>query len=78
MKPLAACVRWVGPRQPRRPWLAQIELDDGRVVETLRSEHETEALALDAARKEIARRAELEAAAGKRKRWRMVKPGRHA
>lgn len=54
MKAKTAIIRWVGDRQPARPWLAQIEY--ANVVETLRGEHATEALALAAARKEIARR----------------------
>lgn len=55
MKATTAKIRWVGARQPTRPYLAQIASDDGKSVETL-SEHETEALALRAARAEIARR----------------------
>jgi hypothetical protein len=54
--PAAAKIVWVGKRQPRRPWLAQIASDDGMQVETIGSEHATEALALAAARCEIARR----------------------
>lgn len=55
MKATTAKIRWVGSRQPTRPYLAQIASDDGKSVETL-TEHETEALALTAARVEIARR----------------------
>lgn len=56
MKATTAKIRWVGARQPTRPYLAQIASDDGKSVETL-SEHETEALALKAARAEITKRA---------------------
>ncbi len=55
MKPTTAKIRWVGARQPQRPYLAQIISDDGKTVETL-TEHETEVLALKAARAEIAKR----------------------
>jgi hypothetical protein len=54
MRAATARVHWVGKRQPKRPWLAQIV--DGNTTETLSGEHSTEELALTAARKEIARR----------------------
>ena len=72
MEPLAARVRWVGKRQPKRPWLAQVGyIEAGRaVVETLGSEHETEAAALAAARREIAKRLQCEGCEDGRRRWR--------
>jgi hypothetical protein len=57
VKAQTARIVWVGRRQPRRPWLAQVA--DGHTVETLSGEHATEALALGAARKEIARRSKV-------------------
>jgi hypothetical protein len=59
VRALAVRVRWVGNRQPKRPWLAQIE--SGKTTETLPGDHATEKLALAAATREIGRRSVAEA-----------------
>jgi hypothetical protein len=56
VKPRTAKLVWVGKRQPDRPWMAQIESADGKMIETLTGDHETEALALAHAKREIAAR----------------------
>ena len=58
MKAKAIQVKYIGARGATvpGPWLAQIESDDGKSIETLGSDHDTEKLALAAARREIARR----------------------